>query len=181
MQYDHNIVNILRNITNNIIEGTGGDFDPNTFSQEIKSWAEKVIDLQFAKDVSGYSFPSNENGNCDPPFDNAWNYTVVPYKDDADKCHLYLNKCGMGEAIDNLSVMIDAGTDKCDVLREYRSQLAGGSTPDEVNIALKTQGIDDGNFYPIVQDNNYLSPNKYIVALNQYVQTLYDASNQQDF
>ena len=64
MQYDHNIVNILRNITNNnIIEGTGGDFDPNTFSQEIKSWAEKVIELPFAKDVSGYSFPSNENGN----------------------------------------------------------------------------------------------------------------------
>ena len=76
----------------------------------------------------------------------------------------------MGEAIDNLSVMIDAGTDKCDVLREYRSQLAGGSTPDE-SISLKTQGIDDGNFYPIVQDNNYLSQAD-IVALNQMLDTI---------
>ena len=182
LQYDHNIVNMLRNITNNnIIEGTGGEFDPNTFSQEIKSFGEEIRDLQFAKDVSGHSFPANTRGNCAPPFDNGWNYTVVPYEDDADKCHLYMNKCNMGEAVDNLNVLLYAGTDNCDVLREYRDQIAGGTTPHEVNIPLNAQGIDDGNFNPIVKDNNYLTPSKYIVALNQYVQTLYDASNQQDF
>lgn len=87
----------------------------------------------------------------------------------------------MGEAIDNLNVLLYAGTDKCDVLREYRNQIAGGTTPDEVNIPLKTEGIDDGNFYPIVKDNNYITPSRYTVALNQYLRTLYDASNQQDF